>query len=335
MMKDKIVYFIIALIAFGVLSSCTAELVTEYRDSYSVLHANKTKGIIVSKRAEKGLYSSPTYYADVMMYEGKVVPEPITNEVRVTKKQIQGIDLGEEIAGYTVNGRQFHTLIDMLHDGFFYLLFIGLGILVMVGMIIWGLYQIKPIQKFILFLLGKFDKMLKKLFALSPFKKAEFSFTKFILIIVGMGYLVLASSFANNLYHKIKPYGKVLTDAEVTFKTWDIYLDHDHLPVTKYYFTLEFLDEKNEDIEVTKEVSRSTYNKYESHDTLQISYLNNNPYQVFIQRLSFWEILSSLFTLRMQVILFPFIILLGVGLLELILKDSNETKQKPIKKRAE
>ena len=43
MMKDKIVYFIIALIAFGVLSSCTAELVTEYRDSYSVLHGEQSK----------------------------------------------------------------------------------------------------------------------------------------------------------------------------------------------------------------------------------------------------------------------------------------------------
>ncbi|HEY4599927.1 MAG TPA: hypothetical protein VIG73_01340 [Cerasibacillus sp.] len=48
--------------------------------------ANKAKRIVVSKRAKKGLYSSPTYYADVLMYEGKVVPEPITNEARVTKK---------------------------------------------------------------------------------------------------------------------------------------------------------------------------------------------------------------------------------------------------------
>ncbi|WP_144461236.1 hypothetical protein [Siminovitchia fortis] len=318
-MGDKIIHLIVSIIAFGVLSSCTASIVDDYRDSYSVFDANKAKGIIVSKRAEKGLYSSPAYFAEVLMYEGKSNAEVTTNEARVTNRQMKKIDLGEEISGYTVNGRQFHTFLDMLHDGFFYLLFTVLGIFFMVGIILWWLCHIKSLRTFISMLIDKF-------FELPIFKHEAISFSKLIIISLGLAYLVFASSYTLNLYHKVKPFGKVATEAEITDQSVDYRISHDYLDDSRYYLTLAYFDENKEYIEVTKEVSLRTFNKYKYDDPISVSYLKQNPYQVFIQRLSFLEIISSATTIRSIFYGFPILIIVFILYLEWRKRRKNKMK---------
>ena len=304
-MGERIVYFIVTLIGFGVLSSCTVTMVDEYRDSYSVFDASEAKGIIVAKRADKGLFSTASYYADVLMYEGNDSSDSSTTETRVTGRQMKTVDLGEEISGYTVNGRHFHTFLDMVHDGFFYLLFITLGILFMIGIILIWLYYIKKLRPYIV-------AFVEKIFELPIVR--NISFTKLVLIILGGAYLIFASTFTINLFDKLNPFGKETAKAEVTFKTDDfrsLYVDD-----SRYYLTLDFLAD-GEYIEVTKEVSSRTYSKYTYGDTVEVSYVKRNPYKVFIKQLSILEIISSFITIRCLVYVVPILFAGGFAYFDL------------------
>ena len=106
--------------------------------------------------------------------------------------------------------------------------------------------------------------------------------------------LLFTSGFIINGIQKFSPLGKTTTETLV--------IDSDaegkvYYYIGKYsdpYYSLDllFTDENGKEFIVIKEVTRSVYNKHHIADTINISYVTRNPYNVFVRDfslLNLWE----------------------------------------------
>lgn len=97
-----------------------------------------------------------------------------------------------------------------------------------------------------------------------------------------------------NLGQKLNPFTKEIVSGEV------ISYHHEYNSVHDSYHTLKIGYEtpKGSYTTVDKEVSSWTYRKYLPGDNIKIAIQKNNAYNVFLAKLSFLEIVSSFFKLR-------------------------------------
>ncbi|GIN59054.1 hypothetical protein [Lederbergia ruris] len=278
--------FLAFLLTTTAISACTHNFTEEFLYDYPIKDFKKAKGIVFDINTEKGLYTPPVYLAKVELKADQPTDNIYPQEIRISKRQVMEARNGKAINGYTADGTDFHTFQDVLYNSSMYLLFISIGILLLCITLLLWMTQYKVFRPF-LRLLGK----------LPIFQKDDL-IQRVILLGLIIPILIYSLFFFANLGQKFIPFNKDILVAEVISKDYDYNSNHDS------YHRLEIGYEisKDEYTVVDKEVSARTYSKYEPGDSIKIAVPKKNPYNVFIANLSFLEVISSFFKLRILLI---------------------------------
>ncbi|MFD1203843.1 hypothetical protein ACFQ38_01690 [Sporosarcina contaminans] len=278
----KIWVFLGFLLTSVVITGCTHYFTEEFLYDYPIKDFKKAKGIVLDIRTEKGLYTPPIYYAKVELQNEHASEEIYPQDLRVSKRQVMHAIDGKSISGYTSDGTDFHTLYDVVYNSSMYLLFIFIGLVLLC---------------FTLFLWFSEYKLFDPLFRLLgklPIFRVEDLFQKIVMLSLIIPFSVYAFFVLINLGQKLNPFNKEIVSGEV------ISYHHEYNSVHDSYHTLKIGYEtpKGSYTTVDKEVSSWTYRKYLPGDNIKIAIPKNNSYNVFLAKLSFLEIVSSFFTLR-------------------------------------
>lgn len=252
---------VISLIAFTLFFGIiTGILIFSYLEEYNLPAATKEQGIVTDKLSKKGLFTPPSYYVRVKLPHG----EESRYIHRVSKRQIDELDIGDEINGFTIYGT-FSTVRDFIFDSLFFVGAIALfGFFTILGIFVL-MMEIPPIER-----------MINQSFLGRPSKGKGYK----ILTVVMMIFAYFVGRFLLNLWRKIMPIGKTKTEATIIDEKADItFRIHED---SYYAFTLHFENERGELVEVMKEVTRETYNQFSIGEKINIAYRNENPYDVFI-----------------------------------------------------
>ncbi len=282
MQLKKFWVFLAFLITSVVITACTYNFAEEFLYDYPIKDFKKAEGIVSDIRTEKGLYTPPVYLAKVELKTTHSADDIYPQEIRISKRQLMDARDGKSINGYTSDGTDFHTFRDVVYNSSVYILFISIGILLLCMTLFLWLSQYK--------LFAPLFRLLGKL----PIFRVDDLFQKIILLSLIIPISIYAIFVLANLGQKLVPFNKDVLEAEIISSHLDYNSTHDS------YHTLRIGYEIPKDgySTVEKEVSAWTYRKYQSRDTIKIAVPKNNPYNVFIANLSFFEVVSSFLKLR-------------------------------------
>lgn len=305
---DRIVKTIFFLVLFWLLSFIIIGLVMDYLEDYEVFHSKDTPAVVTKKVAVNNLTGKPKYFVIVDLNEHDT-NNGIKN--RVFAWQFKRLEVGDTIKGYHIREEHFFTGLDILADSVIFVF----GLLIM--LFFWLMLILWPISKFLESREKRRKpqssqkqkksepKKKKRRKVIKPFLKRilserayqfleDFLFDKVIFIIFFSIVLVLTSGFTMNGLQKNSPIGKTKTTADVT--------DH-HAKSEAYYYigevsdpyyTLDliFEDKQGQEYRVIKEVTQSTYQHHKNGRPIEISYVNFNPYNVFVRDYRLWNLME-------------------------------------------
>ena len=242
---------------------------------------NATIAGVYDKTAEKYLLNGLSYIVLLRPQLLEKTTQSIESgyEVSVSKKEFERLEIGDTIDGFNIQG-VFHTQRELKSDynGFYFVLFF-VGIYP-AGYIFYLLLKLKGFEAF----LDKHDLGLSIIFTIICWGGL------FLLLL--FSYREMIADLKNG-YEKF--YGKdyIETIATITDHSFDHGTGSDHQ--TYYYLALAYEDTNGEPINLTKEVKRNTYLKYQD-GVLPIKYKKNNPYNAFAQQTEGRDILNFLLT---------------------------------------
>ena len=242
---------------------------------------NAATAVVFDKTAAKNLLNGLSY---VVLLKPQLLEKTTQSiesgyEVYVTKKDFERLEIGDTIDGFMIKG-VFRTQSDLKSENktFYFVLFI-VGIYPM-GYIIYLLFKFKGFEAF----LDRHD------FGLSII---------FYFITWGGLFLLLLFSYREmtadlkNGYEKF--YGKdyIETIATITDHSFHHGTGRDYQ--TYYYLALAYEDTNGEAFNLTKEVKKNTYLKFQD-GVLPIKYKKDNPYYAFAQQTEGRDIINFLLT---------------------------------------
>lgn len=304
---DRMVKTIVFLVLFWLLSFIIIGLVMDYLEDYDVFHSKDTPALVTEKVAVNNLTGKPKYFVIVDLNE-----HDVNNEIknRVFAWQFKRLEVGDTIKGYHIRGEHFFTGLDILADSVTFVF----GLLIM--LFFWLMLMLWPIIKFLESRekqrkpqsskkRKKLEPKKKRKKVVKPFLKRilpertyqfleDFLFDKVIFIIFVSIVLVLTGGFTMNGLHKFSPIGKTKTTAGVT----DYHGKSEaYYYIGKFsdpYYTLDiiFEDKHGKEYRVIKEVTRSTYMNHKDGRPIEISYVNLNPYNVFVRDYRLWNLVE-------------------------------------------
>lgn len=281
----------------------------DYLEDYGVFHSKDTPAVVTEKVAVNNLTGKPKYFVLVDLNEHDP-NNGIKN--RVFAWQFKRLEVGDTIEGYPIREEHFFTGLDILADSVTFVF----GLLIM--LFFWLMLMLWPIMKFLESRekrrkpqasqkQKKAESKKKRKNVIKPFLKRvfpekvyqfldDFLFDKVIFIIFICIVLVLTSGFTVNGIQKLSPVGKTKTIAEV--------IDH-HAKSEAYYYIgevsdpyytldLAFEDKQGQTYRVIKEVTRSTYQQHKNGSPIEISYVNLNPYNVFVRDYRLWNLIEMM-----------------------------------------
>ena len=242
---------------------------------------NGTTAGVFDKTAEKYLLNGLSY---IVLLRPQLLDKTTQSiedgyEVSVSKKEFERLEIGDTIDGFMIQSvfRTQSELKSEYNGLYFTLLFVGIYPL---GYIFYLLFKIKGFEAF----LDRHD------FGLSIIFNIIFWGGLFLMLV--FSYREMTADL-NNGYEKY--YGKdyIETIAKITDHSFDHGTGMDHQ--TYYYLALAYEDTNGEPINLTKEVKKNTYLKYQD-GVLPIKYKKDNPYNAFAQQTEVRDIVNFLFT---------------------------------------
>ena len=203
----------------------------------------------------------------------------VAMQLMCLKKEFEKLEIGDTIDGFLIQG-VFRTQSEQKseYNGFYFTLFL-VGIYP-VGYIFYLLFKFEWFEAF----LDRHDFVLSIIFN--------------IICWGGLSLLLLFSyremiADLKNGYEKF--YGKDYIETIATITDYSFENGTGRDSQTYYYLALAYEDTNDEPINLTKEVKRNTYLKYQD-GVLPIKYKKNNPYNAFAQRTEGRDILNFLLT---------------------------------------
>lgn len=251
----------------------TVFLIIDYIEEYNLISAKKEDVIIVDKIGEKGLFTQPAYFVRVLLPNG----EEANYLNRVSKRQINNLEPGDSISGFSTSPSNFSTIRDFLYDSMFFLFGITLFGFITFCAVIVLITQIPAV-----------DRFLKTKTFLGRTSKGNGM--KLLASVMAI-FLFFVGRFLFNLFQKLFPFMKTKTDAVIIDK--DSYITYRKYEDSSFELTLLFRDESGNTIKVIKDVTQHTYNKYGIGEKLPATYKDSNPYDLFISDTTVTDVLHT------------------------------------------
>lgn len=265
-------------------SLLTWVMVDSYLDEYDLRSIQPKEVTVIEKVGAKGLFMPPIYYVRVKLANGE---EP-GHLHRVSKHQMEDIELGDSLSGYMTGPATFSTARDIVLDSLYYLF----------AIIIFGILAFCCLVAFLLSI-PVLDRLEKKAHYKRRVNRKRKNNEKWNVTkrawrnagIVVLFFLFFSGRFVWNLIHKLQFFGKTETEATVLDRfsrtTYRKYED------SLYELTISFEDQAGRTIQVLKDVTRHTYQQYGIGDKFPISYRNANTYDVFVREHSIWDVVQA------------------------------------------
>ena len=303
----KVLAFSLSLWLLGAL---IISISMDFINDYDLFNTEDHPVIITEKFSKKSLTGTPTYYVTVNLNE-ESSSSAIQN--KVFPWQFKRLDVGDTIKGHNIHGEHFFTTLDVVIDSVVVLVFLLLLIFLLLLLLSWPLlifiekreeenkpsryFKIKERKKLVIqeklgkqFLVerivpGKFQSFFRKLSVWHLFISLLFVFV-----------FLFTSGFVINGIQKFSPIGKTTTEALVidAGATSEIYYYIGKYTDPYYSLSLLFTDAQGMEFRVIKEVTRAVYKRHFIGDTIKISYVTRNPYNVFIPDFSLVNLWDSI-----------------------------------------
>ena len=242
---------------------------------------NATIAGVFDKTAEKYLLDGLSY---IVLLRPQLLEKTTQNiedgyKVSVSKKEFERLEFGDKIDGFNIQG-VFNTQreLESEYRGFYFTLFL-VGIYPM-GYILYLLFKFKGFEAF----LNRHDFGLSIIFNIITWGG--------LFLMLVFCYREMTADLKNG-YEKY--YGKdyIETIATITDHSLDHGTGNDHQ--TYYYLALAYEDTNGKPINLTKEVKRNTYLKYQD-GVLPIKYKKDTSYNAFVQQTEGRDIINFLLT---------------------------------------
>lgn len=271
----------------------TVENFDEYKELKNQYESDPVTAKVYEKTAVQDLLYGKTYYL-VLLNEnlaGKMVRDlEVGQRAYVEKEEFDKLEIGDTISGYKVDGT-FHNQEDL--EGEYHSFYIGLAFvsIYIIGYILYWLSKIPFLSAFFQWLERK------KLF------NSSLGFVMYGLfyggIITGLlfGFYNIGQ-MVMNAYDKYSDEDRIETTAVVTDQLAD--QDFSRYSDSEYFLALSFENQANETVHVTKEVTSHTYYAYQDQP-VPISYHEENPYKIYLQKTSWKDILQMMTTNEMMI----------------------------------
>jgi hypothetical protein len=284
------------------LSYLIITIFTDFLNDYDIFHTEDNPAIVTEKFSEKSLTGTPNYYVTVDLNE-----DGSSNLIqnKVLSWQFKRLEVGDAIKGHYIHGEHFFTTLDIVIDSvvviFILLLFLFLLLLLLSWPIFIFIEKREKQNKPPLFLkekkkIKREDKNKEKKHILQHFFP-NFSIWNMFFPTLLVIAILFTSGFVINGIQKFSPIGKTTTEALVIDSGAEREIFY-YFPA-KYadpYYSLDllFTDENNDrEYRVVKEVTSSVYDKRYIGDKIKISYVTQNPYNVFVPDFSLLNILET------------------------------------------
>lgn len=324
-------------LAFWLLAYLIISIFTDFLHDYNFLHTENQPAIVTEKISENSLTGKPKYFVVVNLNEDDRFNE-IKN--RVFAWQFKRLEVGDTVKGHYIRGEHFFTTLDIVTDSFVFLFIMILLLLFLVALILWPViviserrekqkwqqmsYSEKKKQKKAQHKKNKKtgqkkkNSLLKNILPKKVYHRLkDLYWGEVVLYVFLVVALLFTSSFVINGVQKLAPIGKTATKALVIDSDAESEIYYYIGEVSDPYYSLElvFPDENGEMRKVIKEVTRSVYRKHGVGDSIEISYVNWNPYNIFVRDyslLNIWETVTYVKYLFYVSILFGLFIFIGL-----------------------
>ncbi|MEI3607504.1 hypothetical protein SPD48_17630 [Pseudogracilibacillus sp. SE30717A] len=299
----EVLGFALFTLFFGLITSF---LTIEYMDEYDILSAEKVDVPIIQKVGEKNLFTPPSYFVRVELPHG----EESEYLSRISKHQMKEVEPGDHLSGFTTNGRDFLTWRDFIIDGF---IFLG-------AILLFGAFTLLGV-----FMLLSAIPAVDRFFEEKTFlgRRTIGNGMKLLTIAISV-FVYFSGRFLHNLLLKLFPFMKTSTEAKIIDSY--SYFSYRKYEDSVYEFTILFEDVNGNEIEVIKEVTRSTFNHYTLGESLPISYRTQNPYDVFVNQTTFADIFGMVVYLELFMYLFFIATIIFTGYVLLNKRKKNKSR---------
>ena len=251
----------------------------EHVDMKTDYKGEPATAVIYDKTASIDPYGNPHYLA---LLEPNLIEQTTYSlwngqTASLTKEQFNTLAPGDLIDGFKV-GQTFYVEADIKEEFNWFWITLALVSIYPVCYIIYLSFKFKNFEKLVDQFLKRHDRKITYIFGTI--------FYGGIIIALLFSYY----SFAGTIKHAVERVAStdlIKTTAEVSHKSSGSGPED-----RRYYFALSFESELGEPIHVTKEVMHNTY--YHASDEVAIMYKKDNPYHVYMQKLSFKDIVFLL-----------------------------------------
>lgn len=275
------------LIILAILGGVFGASVSMFMDYFLTSERELSEQYVLEKQSEKGLFLGPRY---------QIITDRDGSSSFVTKKKFESLELGDPIKGHYSNEHHFYTKLDDFYESSLLISLVLITGALFAICLLGFIYSIPCIEKKVTERnkleqaqksgKGKKKKRRKK-------KKRKLEFWMVLLgVIVAIG-LVYNTLYTVNLLHKMIPIGQTTVEAEIIDRESDINITT-RANYSTHYLTILFTVDDGQTYRVKKEITGSTYNEREDHSLIDISYRNNNPYDIFIKTKSVPAVISLL-----------------------------------------
>lgn len=264
---------------------------------------------VYGKTVVQDLFGGINYYA---LLKPAIINQSVltlSDEERasVSKDVFDKLTINDSIDGFNLNGK-FSTKEDLDEESSSFYLVIGLVAIYPVGYLLFWLNKIKAVSRF-------FERVLD-----SEALKLPLTILIWGAVAIPLLYGVIHfGSMLEKSYENYTAENKIETRAFITDKYKIINRKGSNL----YYLTLKIHNHSNEALYLTKRVTSHTYYKY-SH-SIAISYTEENPYEVSLQKVEPLDVFQILTTDSMIIYYLMFIIIGGLIYTLFLLRRKKKT----------
>jgi hypothetical protein len=305
----KIIGILFKLLGFGLafwlLSYLLMSLTINFINDYNIFETEDHPAIVTEKVSEKSMIGRPKYFVivDLNMDDGFY---GIKN--KVSKRKFNTLEVGDTIKGHYIHGKHFFTTLEIVTDSLLFICMLVSLLFFFAVLLYW------PIRSYI-------EKREKKKEAIHKYKKkktvkrkiiritatphktkknnvfekilpkkiyhylSDFTFSEVLLRGIFAIALIFTSGFVINGIQKFSPIGKTKTMAVIADPNAESEISY---AVGKYpdpfiALDLRFFDQHDKEYRVIKEVTESVYRKYQTGEMVEISYITQNPYNIFVR----------------------------------------------------
>lgn len=251
---------------------------------------------VYGKTVVQDLFGGTDYYALLKPMTINQSIFKLSNEERasITKDVFENLIIHDSIDGFIVNGK-FSTEVDLDDESFSFYLVFCLVAIYPIGYILFWLDKIKAVSRF-------FEHALD-----SKFLKVPLTILIWGAVTISLLYGVYHfGSMIDKSYENYTAENKIETRAVITDKYKSINPKGSNL----YYLTLYYQNKSKDVFYLTKRVTNHTY--YQYNRSIPISYTEENPYEVSLQKIDSLDMYQVLTTDTMIIYYLMFII---IGLL--------------------